>query len=154
MCTTTWGSNAVIVSTMRSCSTGAMRWNAARWRRRRGGSTSIPTSSPTHGSCSSATATRDPRSPPIPLTSTRRPAAMLATLLAGHLLTAASPATWAGAGPDLTQLRREEDHVAGERVELAPGEALGDGDRLGVVVDEAGPADVAAHDPDDAVTDL
>ena len=57
-------------------------------------------------------------------------------------------------GAASAQLGGVEDDVAGERVELAAGEALGDGDRLGVVVDQPGPADVAAHDPDDAVADL
>src|SRR4029079_3677672 len=47
-----------------------------------------------------------------------------------------------------------EDDVAGEGVELATGDALGDRDRRRVVVDEALPADVSAHDPDEAVADL
>ena len=40
---------------------------------RSGGSTSIPTSEPTHGSASSIEATSDPSSLPMPLTRTLRP---------------------------------------------------------------------------------
>ena len=131
---------------------GAMRWNSARCSRRRGGSTSMPTSSPTHGSSSSSAATREPRSPPIPLTSTRRPAAMRQTLTGGV------------ASPDAATLaasRRLSAAWAPCRITLrANGSSWRPARRsvtviaCGVVVDEAGPADVAAHDPDDAVADL
>ena len=48
----------------------------------------------------------------------------------------------------------DHDHVACPRVELTAGEALGDRDRLGVVVDQAGPADVSAHDADQPIAEL
>ena len=54
----------------------------------------------------------------------------------------------------VAQLRGRHDHVAGEGIELAAGETLGERDRLRGVFDQARPADVAAHDPDDAVADL
>src|SRR5688572_32199538 len=46
------------------------------------------------------------------------------------------------------------DDVAGERIELATGESLGQRDRLGRVLDQTGPADVAAHDAHDPVAEL
>ena len=75
MWTMTCGLKRLTRARMRSWSCGDARWNSARLSRRRGGSVSIPSSSPTHASRSRCTATRDPRSPPIPLTRTRRPPA-------------------------------------------------------------------------------
>ncbi len=61
------------------------------------------------------------------------------------------------AGPRLrripAQFVRHEDDLTGEGVELALGDALGEVDDRGRIVDHAAPADVAAHDADDPVID-